>query len=297
MNLIFMGSPVFAVPALQAVQAAGHHIVAVYTQPPRPAGRKGVLTPTPVHQAAEAMGLKVRHPERLKDEALDDLMATPCDAIVVVGYGLILPKRVVDERLCLNVHPSALPRWRGPTPVQSVLMAGEPTTDVCVMRLEAGMDTGPVYSRTTVPVPPDMTAGELNGLVWPLGASKLVEVLAALPNIQPVEQQGEATYGTKITPDIRALDFSLSAREVHNKVRALAPTPGATALVAGETIKVLRTQVVAETGQTAPAGTVVRADDQLHIACGEGVIGIQTLQRAGKTPMEAEVALRGWNVE
>lgn len=291
-RVIFMGSPVFAVPALIAIKNAGLEVACVYSQPPRPAGRGGRLTPTPVHQAALDLGLEVRHPDRLKGEALDELLATPCDAICVVGYGLLLPKALVDSRICLNVHPSALPRWRGATPVQSAIMAGDASTDVCIMRLDVGMDTGPVYDRTAVAIAPDMTAGELNDVVWPLGASRLVHVLANLNSLTPVEQTGEATAAGKLTAEARPIQWhNHDARAIVDHIRALSPTPAATTLMAGEPVKVLRAAAIEGRGN---AGEIVALGDGIDVACADGVVRLVEIQRPGKKPMAASEALRGW---
>lgn len=293
-RLIFMGSPAFAVPSLKALVAAGHSIAVVYTQPPRPAGRGNKLQKTAVHEAAEAMGLPVLHPEKLKAEALEALLATPADLICVVGFGMLLPRAVVESRLCLNVHPSALPRWRGATPVQSALMAGDTTTDVCIMQLEAGMDTGPVFSRTPVVIPPDMTCGELNDIVWELGAKRLCYVVDHVETLTPIPQQGEATLAPKVTPETRQLDWALPAATLHNRVRGLAPAPGAVGLLAGETVKILQTATL-PAQPTAVPGTVLAAGATgIDVATGDGVLRILSLQRPGGRPLPAADVARGW---
>jgi methionyl-tRNA formyltransferase len=295
MQLVFMGSPMFAVPSLKALEAAGHTFSAIYTQPPRPAGRGQKLTPTAVHHAAEELGLgPIRTPERLKGEALSDLLATPADAIIVVAYGLLLPKAVVESRICLNVHPSALPRWRGPAPLQHTLLNGETATEICIMKLDEGMDTGPVFSRTPLEVPVDMTYGELHDLTAHMGAEALVEVLANLPHRQPASQKGEATLAPKITPAMRRVDFTQPATAVHNHIRALAPSPGATAQFGSEVVKLLGSEVLNHTNTTAP-GTITRTETTLSIACNPGTLSITRLQRPSARPMPVEEALRGWN--
>lgn len=300
MNLIFMGSPAFAVPSLKALVEAGHTIVAVYTQPPRPAGRGQKLTPTAVHQEAERLGLgdKVKHPERLRGEALDDIMAIPCEAVCVVAYGLLLPKRLVDDKLCLNVHPSALPRWRGAAPIQHTLLAGDTTTDVCIMKLDEGMDTGPVYHRTPLAISPDTTAGSLHDTCANIGARALVHVLANLDTLQPIPQTGEATLAPKITPNMRPIDWHQPSTVIHNHIRALSPSPAATAVLGGEVVKVLSSCVIVSAMKpSCPPGTILKADTELHIACGDGVLRILSLQRPNKKPMLAEDALRGWSIK
>lgn len=292
MRLIFMGSPAFAVPSLEALHNAGHSIVAVYSQPPRPAGRGRQLQPTAIHAAAQALGLPVHTPEKLKDEALAEVLALDAEVIVVVGYGLLLPKALVEGRLCINVHPSTLPRWRGATPVQSAIWAGDTTTDVCLMRLEAGMDTGPVFVRVPVAITTNMTNGELNALVWRLGAEALVKLLPTLPQCVPVPQVGEATRAFKITPAMRALDWRQTAAQVHNHVRAFSPRPGPTAMLAGDVLKVGQSTLAEGQGQ---AGTVLTLDDGgMVVACGTGAVRLGWLQRPGGKPLPPLEVARGW---
>lgn len=292
LKIVFLGSPVFAVPSLRALAGAGHEITAVYTQMPRPAGRGNLRQQTAIHDAALEMGLTVRHPEKLRGADLDDLMATDADVLCVVGYGLLLSKVVVDGRVCVNVHPSALPRWRGATPVQSALMAGDATTDVCIMRLDEGMDTGPVYDRTPVAIGPDMTAGELNDVVWEIGAKRLVWVVEHLHDLTAVPQQGEATAAPKIDNAMRVIDWRRDAATVHNLVRALSPLPGATAEVGGERVKILRSEVADATG--AP-GEIVAVDGKgLVVACGQGAVRLLTVQRPGGKALSASDVARGW---
>ncbi len=295
MNIIFCGSPTFAVPSLRAIQAAGHRVVAVYSQPPRPAGRGQHLTPTPVHQAAEAMGIPVHTPEKLAGEALATLLALPAEVLVVVGYGLMLPKTLVEQRLCLNVHPSDLPRWRGATPVQSALLAGDTHTAVCIMQLEEGMDTGPIYSRTPLTIPADMSAGQLNDLVWALGAEQLVNVLGGLARLTPTPQSGEATRAVKITREMRPIHWQQQATAIHNHIRALAPSPAATAHLGSEQVKVLKSEVT-DQHTSAPPGTIINfSRTGAYIACGEGtVLHLLALQRAGKTPQPVANLLQSW---
>lgn len=295
MNLIFMGSPLFAVPSLKALHAAGHTFSAIYTQPPRPAGRGQKLTPTAIQTTAEELGLgPIRTPLKLRDDALAELLATPADAIIVVAYGLLLPKAVTSTRLCLNVHPSALPRWRGPAPLQHTLLKGDAATEICIMQLDEGMDTGPVFSRTPLNLSPEMSYGPLHNLAATLGAEELVKVLAQLPGLTPTPQSGEATLAPKITPETRRLDFTQPAATVHNHIRALSPAPGATAQLGNEVVKLLES-TVENTTATNPPGTVMLAGEALHIACNPGTLAITRLQRPGNRPMPVAEALRGWN--
>lgn len=292
-RILFMGSPAFAVPSLQALHAAGHDIVAVYTQPPRPAGRGKQLQKTAVHDVAERLGIPVLTPERLKGEALDGLLAIACDCICVVAYGLLLPKAIVDTRTCLNVHPSALPRWRGPAPLQHSLMAGDTTTEICIMKLDVGMDTGPVYRRVPLTISSDMTLGELHDTCAQQGAAALCHIVETLETHTPVPQTGDATLAPKITPEMRLLDWTKPATTLYNQVRGLSPAPGATAIVAGETIKVIQSEPL-EVLSTALPGAIVSTTHGIDVACGEGGLRILTLQRPGGKAMPATAAARGW---
>ena len=296
-KVVFMGSPAFAVPSLEALHAAGHEIVAVYTQPPRAAGRGMKLQNTAVHEAAEDLGLEVRHPEKLRGAELEAVLGLEADVFCVVGFGMLLPAELVDTRLCLNVHPSALPRWRGATPVQSAIMAGDTTTEVCIMRLEAGMDTGPVYDRTPVRIPLNMTTGELNDVVWAIGAERLVYVVENLAALVPVPQEGEATHAPKITPEMRPIDWSKPVMEVHNHVRGLSPAPGATARLGEEVFKILRTEVNqlwVHKVMGAPGEVIGMDSTGIAVACGVGVVKIVEMQRAGAKPGAAGEVVRGW---
>lgn len=248
MKLIFMGSPTFAVPSLKALVAAGHEIVAVYTQPPRPAGRGQKLTPTAIQTTATELGLanKIRSPERLKGEALDELLTTPCDVMCVVAYGQILSQAVLNHALCLNVHFSALPRWRGAAPVQHAILAGDSTIEVTIAKMELQLDSGPVYLRKEFPLPNNATSSEIYTQMAHEGAPMLVETVAHLHDWTPIPQSTEGiTLAPKITPTMRPLDFTKPATALHNQVRALAPTPAATAVLGGEVCKILATVVMA----------------------------------------------------
>lgn len=297
-KIVFMGSPAFAVPSLRALYEAGHEIIAVYSQPPRPAGRGQKLQKTAVHEVAEELGLEVFTPEKLRGEALDFVLGLDAEVFCVVAYGLLLPKAMVDNRLCLNVHPSRLPRWRGAAPLQWTLIAGDTQTEVCVMQLDAGMDTGPVVMREALEVPADWNLSELHDVTAAMGAQMLAEVVGNLKQIQPVAQVGEATHAAKITGEIRVIDWSKTAAEVHNLVRGLSPAPGATAKLGDEVFKVLRTvpverwtyKVIGE------AGTILGVDAQgVMVACGTGAVRIEEMQRAGGKPGFASDLARGWS--
>jgi len=286
-----MGTPAFAVPTLHALHEAGHAIAAAYTQPPRPSGRGKRLQASPVQQAAEALGIDVRHPETLRDlEPQADFLALEGEIAVVVAYGLILPQPILagPPQGCLNVHASLLPRWRGAAPIQRAILAGDHVTGVTIMRMEAGLDTGPMLASARVPVE-DKTSGELHAELAEIGARLMVETLEEIERLKP-EPQGEfgATYAAKIDKSEARIDWSKPAELLEREVRAFAPFPGAWFELDGERIKLLRARVVGVNG--AP-GTVL--DEQLTIACGDAALRPLTVQRAGKPAMGAEEFLRG----
>lgn len=283
-TVVFMGSPAFAVPSLLAIHAAGFTISAVYTQPPRPAGRGLKLTKTPVHLEAEKLGLTVKHPEKLRNEALTEVLAEEADAYVVVAYGLLLPSALVRHKPCLNVHPSALPQYRGAAPLQHTLLNGETHTDVCIMQLDEGMDTGPVFARVPLAVGPDETYGTLHDATAALGAEALVNVLRTLHERTPEPQTGEPSHAGKITAEMRVLDLSRPAADLHNQIRALSPAPGATlshpGILNGQTLKVGGSVLAG-----APASSQPTLDDGiLWLPAGGGTcLGVRSLQKPGGT--------------
>ena len=292
MRIIFMGTPEFAVPALVALVESGHDVVAVYTQPPRPGGRRGrELTPSPVQREAERRGIEVRHPASLKDaDEQAALAALKADIGVVAAYGLILPQAVLDApRLgCLNIHASILPRWRGAAPIQRAILAGDPTTGVTIMQMEAGLDTGPMLAtlRTVIA---DKTAGALTQELAERGSQLLVGTIRDLAQHRKVPQPEQGvTFAKKIEKAEARLDFHGSAEQVERQVRAFAPSPGAFFELEGERFKVLGATVVEGAGQP---GTVL--DEALTIACGAGAIRPTLLQRAGRPVMTAGDLLRG----
>lgn len=295
MRIIFMGTPDFAVPALEALVAAGHDVVAAYTQPPRPGGRRGKeLTPTPVHRKAAELGIAVRHPASLKGaEEQAAFAALDADIAVVAAYGLILPQAVLDapRHGCHNLHGSILPRWRGAAPIQRAILAGDAETGVDIMRMEAGLDTGPVLLEGRTPVD-RKTAGELTEELAQIGARLIVEVLANL-SAYPEQPQPDAgvTYAKKIDKTETRLDFAQDAAQVERQVRAFAPTPGVWFEYQGERCKVLAADVVEGSG--AP-GQVL--DDALTIACASGAIRPTLVQRAGRPAMATADMLRGWAI-
>lgn len=292
MRLIFMGTPDFALPPLDALVAAGHSIAAVYTQPPRPAGRGQAPRPSPVQRRAETLGLPVRHPVTLREPATQaGLAALAADLAVVVAYGLILPQTVLDiPRLgCLNIHASLLPRWRGAAPIHRAVMAGDAETGVSIMRMEAGLDTGPVLLRTAIPIAEDDTTGDLHDRLAALGAQMIVAAIARLPDLVPVAQPADGvTYADKIAKAETRIDWTRPAPEIARKIKGLSPFPGAWCLAGGERVKLLRARAVP--GQGAP-GTRLAG---LTIACGTGAVEVTELQREGRRAMPAAEALRGW---
>jgi methionyl-tRNA formyltransferase len=298
MRIIFMGTPDFAVPALLSIAKAGHDIVAVYTQPPRPAGRGMAVRNSPVHQEAEALGLTVRVPESLKSPAEQKrFVALEADAAIVVAYGLILPPMVLSgtRRGVFNIHASLLPRWRGAAPINRAIMAGDAETGVSIMRVTQGLDEGPVCLMDRVAIGPDMTAGELHDALAALGAELMVEALASLADgqLHCVEQDGSlATYASKLTNEETRIDWARPAQEVHNHIRGLSPYPGAWLQIIqnGKTERVKVQGSTLEDGRGAP-GTLL--DDRLTVACADGAVRLTRVQRAGKKPMLADAFLRG----
>ena len=325
MRVIFMGTPDFAVPALVALVEAGHEVVAAYSQPPRPGGRRGKeLTPSPVQREAEARGIPVRHPVSLKGAAEQaEFAAFGADVAIVAAYGLILPQAVLDAPTygCLNIHASLLPRWRGAAPIQRAILAGDSATGVAIMQMERGLDTGPMLAVVRTPVD-GKTAGELTAELSELGGRLMVEVLADLP-ARAAEAQPEegVTYAHKIDKAEARIDWAQDAAVIERQIRAFAPVPGAFFELAGERCKVLAAEVIADPrpraggdlmdasarGHTATerlpdegprlrgdSGAVL--DDALTIACGSGAIRPLLVQRAGRPVMATGDLLRGWTI-
>ncbi|MDC0658806.1 methionyl-tRNA formyltransferase [Leisingera sp. SS27] len=295
MRIIFMGTPDFSVPVLDALVEAGHEIIAVYCQPPRPAGRGKKDRPTPVHARAAALGLEVRHPVSLKGaEEQESFAALNADVAVVVAYGLILPQAILDapRQGCLNIHASLLPRWRGAAPIHRAIMAGDAETGVCIMQMEAGLDTGPVLLREATDIGTEETTAQLHDRLSGVGAALIVEALSRLPELTPEVQPDEGvTYAEKIDKAEAQVDWSRPAAEVDRKIRGLSPFPGAWCEVEGQRIKLLASRLAE--GQGAP-GEVL--DDSLTVACGAGAVQLLRLQRAGKSAQDPDVFLRGFPV-
>jgi methionyl-tRNA formyltransferase len=291
MRVVFMGTPDFSVPVLQALGEAGHEIAAVYCQPPRPAGRGKKERPTPVHAKALDMGLEVRHPVSLKAaEAQDAFAALDADIAVVVAYGLILPQVILDAPTqgCLNIHASLVPRWRGAAPIHRAIMAGDAETGICIMQMDAGLDTGDVLLQRATPIGEVETTGQLHDRLSMMGADMIVETLATLPNLTRSPQPAEGViYAEKIAKAEAQIDWSQSADRVDAHIRGLSPFPGAWSLVDGKRVKFLASRLATGAGQ---AGTVL---DGLTIACGSGAVEVTRAQREGKSAQDADVFLRG----
>jgi methionyl-tRNA formyltransferase len=289
MRVVFMGSPEFSVPVLEALHQA-HEIVAVYCQPPRPAGRGKADRPTPVHARALALGLPVRHPVSLRGEdAAREFAALEADVAVVVAYGLILPQAVLDAPRfgCLNIHASLLPRWRGAAPIHRAIMAGDAETGICIMQMEAGLDAGPVMLREPTAIGAQETTADLHDRLSAMGARLILTALRGLPAMAVPQPAEGVTYAAKIDKAEARIDWSRPAVEVDRLIRGLSPFPGAWCEVAGERVKLLRCRLA--DGNGAP-GQVLHG---LTIACGEGAVEVLEAQREGKRPASARDFLNG----
>ena len=294
LRVAFMGSPTFALPALSALLDAGHDVVCVYSQPPRPAGRGKQERQTPVHVFAAERGIEVRTPKSLKRaEEQEAFAALTLDAAIVVAYGLILPKPILDAPKlgAFNLHGSLLPRWRGAAPIQRAIMAGDRVTGVQVMRMEEGLDTGPVLATVETPIDAEDNTSTLHDRLAGLGAGLLIDTLEKLERgaARETPQSAEGvTYAHKITPAEARIDWTRPAREVDCMIRGLAPHPGAWFELDGARIKALHSRL--GLGDGAPGEAL---DDALLIACGSGAVRLMTVQREGKAPLAAEAYLRG----
>lgn len=294
-----MGTPPFAVTILEALIAARHHLVAIYTQPPRPAGRGHRRLPSPVQFLAESHGLAVRSPPRLRDQAVQaEFAAFGAEAAVVTAYGLILPPPILTApRLgCLNVHASLLPRWRGAAPIQRALLAGDAETGITIMQMEEGLDTGPVLMQQALPIPPDITAPRLTESLAQLGGELILKTLAEISHggLTPRPQPSEGvTYAPKLSREEGWLDWRRPASELERQVRAFDPWPGAFFEARSEQIRVLAATALPAPAD-APPGTVT--DDRLSIACGCGLLRPLRMQRPGRAPLEQGAFLRGFPI-
>ncbi len=298
MRIAFMGTPDFALPTFQALIDAGHEIVAVYTQPPRPAGRGKKLQKSPVHLLAEEKGFPVYTPASMKaEEEIKTFAALDLDIAVVIAYGQILPQAVLDAPRfgCVNVHASLLPRWRGAAPIQRAVMAGDAKTGVCIMQMEAGLDTGPVLMCAETEITEVDTASSMHDRLAEMGGEMIIRALEGIEvgalTAEPQPEEG-VTYARKIEKTEAKIDWAVPAADVAAKVRGLAPFPGAWTEVAGERLKLLAGHL--EEGATGTAGQVL--DDELLIACGAGAYRIDRAQRAGKAAMDRADLLRGFQV-
>lgn len=301
LRVIFMGTPEFAVPTLMEIVGQSYDVIACYSQPPRPAGRGMEARPSPVHQAAETLGIPVFTPTSLKSaEEQERFAAFDADVAIVVAYGLLLPRAVLEAPRfgCLNLHGSLLPRWRGAAPINRAIMAGDRESGIEVMRMEEGLDTGPVCMAERVEISPDMTAGDLHDRLAALGGDLMVRALAALSRgglVETPQAEDGVTYAKKIDKAEARIDWTRTAREVHNQIRGLSPFPGAWCemTIAGKTerVKILRSTLGEGSGVP---GTVL--DTSLQIACGIGAVRLVQVQRAGKRPMSAEEFQRGANI-
>lgn len=294
MRLAFFGSPNFAVPALRALAQAGHDIVAVYCQPPKPAERGLRETKCAVHHAAEALGLAVRTPARLRTNTEEHrfFASLGLDAAIVAAYGLILPKPMLAApgRGCLNIHASLLPRWRGAAPIQAAILAGDAETGITIMRMDEGLDTGPMLLQQAVPIGRRDTAAGLHDRLAEVGARLILRALAENPTGVPQPAEG-VTYAPKLSRADGVIDWTRSAREIDRKIRAFDPWPGTTARVGTETVKILAAEPLEERCEAEP-GTLL--DDAGRVACGEGtVLRLLRLQRPGRAALEAAAFLRG----
>jgi methionyl-tRNA formyltransferase len=292
MRLIFMGSPDFSVPVLDALVAANHDIAAVYCQPPRPAGRGKKERLTAVHTRALELGLEVRHPASLKtEEAQKNFASLAPEVAVVVAYGLILPQAVLDTPTygCLNIHASLLPRWRGAAPIHRAIMAGDAETGVCIMQMEAGLDTGPVLLRESTPIGAEETTLQLHNRLSSLGAKAIVKALETLPGLTPSLQTDEGvTYAEKIRKDEARIDWTQPAEVIDRQIRGLSPFPGAWCELEGARLKILASRLVAGSGN---AGEIINTP--AYVACGSGAIELLRLQKAGSQAQDISEFIRG----
>ena len=294
MKLIFAGTPDFAARSLNAILAAGHCVELVLTQPDRPSGRGMTLRPSPVKEAAEACEIEVFQPLTLKDPAAQErVRAVQADAMIVAAYGLILPQAVLDMPRfgCINIHASLLPRWRGAAPIQRAILAGDAESGVCIMQMEAGLDTGPVLQSGCLPIASDETTGTLHDKLADLGARLIVDTLGKLPVAAVAQPENGVTYAAKIEKSEALLDWRLPAQQLERQIRAFNPFPGAVGSLDGEAVKVWRAELIPA---AAVPGTVISAERKgIVVACGEGGLCLTELQKAGGRRLPAAQFLAG----
>lgn len=298
MRIAFAGTPEFSVAALDALHAAGHDVAGVFTQPDRPAGRGQKLTASPVAQRAEALGLKIFKPLKMTAEAQADLRALDAELMVVVAYGLILPQATLDipKHGCFNIHASLLPRWRGAAPIQRAILAGDNETGITIMRMEAGLDTGPMLLKESLPINGDTNAASLHDALAAMGAKLIVEAVDKLSRgelreeVQPAEG---ASYAKKISKEEARLDWTLPAEELALRVRGYNPMPVAWTELAGERVRIFEARMEPGNADAAPGSVVAEQDDGIRVACGAGLLDILKIQRPGGKPLSAAEAIRG----
>jgi methionyl-tRNA formyltransferase len=297
LRVVFAGTPPFAARALEAILGAGHDVALVITRPDRPAGRGLRLSPSAVSLAAAQLALPTYKPRSLKDdESLEVLRAIGADVMVVAAYGLLLPPAVlsIPSRGCLNIHASLLPRWRGAAPIARALLAGDSQTGICIMQMDAGLDTGPVLLSVPLAIDPRDSAATLTQSLASLGAEAIVTALASPGSLLPRPQDSSnATYAAKVEKAEARIDWTLTSTQVDRQVRAFNPDPGAEALLAGGVLKIWEAEPVVGAGKP---GEVLRVDDEFVIACGDGALALRRVQRAGGRPMLARDFLRGFRV-
>ncbi len=298
LRIVFMGTPDFAVPALKELISSQHNVVGVFSQPPRPAGRGMKMQKTPVHNIAEEHNIPVFTPEKIDNEAFASLTNLKPDLIIVAAYGLILRRRVLELAPCINIHPSALPRWRGAAPLQWTIIAGDKTTDICIMEMVKALDAGAVYKRKTIDIANDETAGTLHDKTAQIGAELLLEVLNNWDNYKnkaiPQSEDG-LTYAPKIEKHDRKIDFSKKSSEIIGYIRGLSPFPAATTVLNGENYKILFAESAQGNG-TSGEVIVSNSTDGLVVACGEGAMRLSRLQKQGKAIMADVDLLRGSSI-
>ena len=294
MKLVFMGTPEFSVAALEGLVAAGHDIVAVYTQPPRPSGRGQKEHKTPVHIASEKYGLMVKTPKTLKNESeLKEFADLKVDMVIVVAYGLILPKKILDISTCINIHASILPRWRGAAPIQRAILAGDEVSGITIMLMDEGLDTGDILLYEKTPITNNLTAGQLHDILSLIGKNLILKYIENKDSIKAIKQSDEATYANKIDKSEAKINFDNTTSEISKQIRAFNPYPGAYFFLNGEKIKILTADYEQNLhGYT--TGQVI--DDKLSIACLDGIIYPKTVQRQGKKTMHTIEMLRGFSL-
>jgi methionyl-tRNA formyltransferase len=293
LKIIFAGTPDFSVPPLESLIASGYRVVAVYTQPDRPAGRGRKLTASPVKQLAQAQGIPVYQPKNFKqEEALQELEQQGADLMVVVAYGLILPRRVLDApRLgCINIHASLLPRWRGAAPIQRAILAGDQESGITIMEMEEGLDTGPMLLKKSCPISAQDTGGSLHDRLSTLGAEALMEALPGIADgslAGEVQDHGLANYAEKLNKSEAVVEWKLSAKEIERQVRAFNPWPIAQADFEGKVLRIWEAQSLSTTSDSSPGSVVATGREGVDVATGDGVLRIRTLQMPGKRAMSA----------